>query len=158
MMVENKILVFDVNRCTGCRTCESRCSFKHFRVTNPSKSRIRIINLEEEGLNVPVVCYQCNDSLCMMVCPTKAIKEDKKTSARVIDGNRCIGCKLCMNTCPFGALVLTPEKQLIKCDLCEGDPYCVKHCETGALSYAKVEKAEMGKRYLFAKKFADFIK
>jgi Fe-S-cluster-containing hydrogenase component 2 len=53
---------------------------------------------------------------------------------------------------------MTPDRRLIKCNLCEGDPECVKHCETGALSYTKVEKAEVEKRYQFARKFADSMK
>ena len=157
-MIDSKVLVFDVNKCTGCRACEIRCSFKHFRVINPAKSRIRIIKLEEDGINVPIVCNQCDDAFCMKVCPTKAIQEDRVTGARVIDERRCLGCKTCMHACPFGALALTPDKQLIKCNLCEGDPDCARHCETGALSYTKAEKTEAGKRYLFAKKFADTIK
>ncbi|MDI6762325.1 MAG: 4Fe-4S dicluster domain-containing protein [Thermodesulfobacteriota bacterium] len=156
--MDHKVLSFDLNKCTGCRACEIRCSFKHFRLINPTKSRIRIIKFEEFGLNVPTVCQQCTEAACMKVCPTKALREDLDTGARIIDDRRCIGCNLCMNICPFGALTLTSEKKLIKCTLCQGDPYCVKYCETGALSYEKVEKTEVEKRYQFAKKMADSVK
>lgn len=157
-MIDSKVLVFDVNKCTGCRACETRCSFKHLKVINPTKSRIRIMKLEELGINVPIVCHQCGEASCMSACPTRAIQEDKRTGARVINERRCILCRVCVDVCPFGALAMTPDRRLIKCNLCEGDPECVKHCETGALSYTKVEKAEVEKRYQFARKFADSMK
>lgn len=53
-MNDNKTLAFDVNKCTGCRACETRCSFKHFRVINPARSRIRVMKLEEVGINMAI--------------------------------------------------------------------------------------------------------
>jgi anaerobic carbon-monoxide dehydrogenase iron sulfur subunit len=157
-MNDNKVLAFDVSKCTGCRACEVRCSFKHFRVINPARSRIRVMKLEEVGVNIAIACHQCEDAPCITACPTRAIYKDRNTDARVIDELRCIGCRTCADVCPFGAIAMTPDKRLIKCTLCEGDPECVKHCETGALSYIKVEKAEVEKRYQFARKLLESMK
>ena len=157
-MNDNKILTFEVNKCTGCRACETRCSFKHFRVINPARSRIRVVKLEEVGINVAIVCHQCEDAPCMAVCPTKAIRADGNTDARIIDENRCIGCAACADVCPFGAIGITPDKQLIKCNLCEGDPECAKYCETSALTYTRAEKAKVDKHYQVARRLLDFMK
>lgn len=157
-MNDTKVLAFDVNKCTGCRACETRCSFKYFRVINPARSRIRIVKLEEVGMNIPIACHQCEGAPCMTVCPTRAIYRDSNTGARMIDDRRCIRCKSCADVCPFGAIVMAPDKRMIKCNLCEGDPECVKYCETSALSYTKVEKAEVEKRYQFARKFSESMK
>jgi len=85
-------------------------------------------------------------------------KTRQNTAARVIDEHRCIGCKACADACPFGAIVVTPDRHVIKCTLCDGDPECVKHCETGALLYARVEKAEAEKRYQVARRLSGFMK
>jgi len=57
--------------------------------------------------------------------------------ARVtIDYDRCIGCRMCMAVCPFGAISLDSARgRPIKCDLCDGDPLCVTFCAYGALLY-----------------------
>lgn len=41
--MNRKVLVFEPKKCIGCRLCEQVCVMNHFKVTNPAKSRIRII-------------------------------------------------------------------------------------------------------------------
>jgi Fe-S-cluster-containing dehydrogenase component len=49
----------------------------------------------------------------------------------------CIGCSACVDECPFGMVMLHPERGLpLICDLCGGDPACVKRCATKAIIYA----------------------
>jgi Fe-S-cluster-containing hydrogenase component 2 len=50
-----KILMIDVKKCTGCRICELVCSLSHDGECNPLKSRIRVFNIEEEGIDMPCV-------------------------------------------------------------------------------------------------------
>lgn len=129
-------LIFDSEFCTGCRACELACSFVKEGVFAPTKSRIRIVRIDEDGIDVPVGCEHCDNPICMLICPVKAIYQDKKTGAVLLNNDICIGCKQCLAICPFGAIHYDSKKRLFyKCDLCNGDPECVKWCVTGAIKY-----------------------
>jgi Fe-S-cluster-containing hydrogenase component 2 len=72
----------------------------------------------------------------MAVCPREAIYRDNRLDRVLIDYDRCISCRMCMAACPFGALGFESERQTVfKCDLCGGDPLCVRYCFPGALNY-----------------------
>jgi Fe-S-cluster-containing hydrogenase component 2 len=86
----------------------------------------------------------------MQVCPSGAIIRDEDTEAVVVVSDHCVGCKMCMLACPFGQIYYnTREKVSSKCDLCKGDPNCVKHCISGALEFEQEEEAFHYKRELF---------
>jgi carbon-monoxide dehydrogenase iron sulfur subunit len=133
----NKTLVIDYERCTGCRNCEMACSVYHVQACNPGKSAVRVVKQEREGLNVPIVCQQCEEAACADICPVQAISRDANTGAMIVDGDLCVGCQMCVVACPFGAITLDKDRrQAIKCDLCGGaEPWCVRFCEPGALTY-----------------------
>jgi len=101
-------------------------------VNNPGKSRIVIVSDWRYRLNAPVVCHQCTQPPCARPCPVAAISRDGGIVR--IDYERCIGCGLCAAECPFGAIVQL-ESKVIKCELCGGEPRCIRFCETGALEY-----------------------
>jgi len=129
-------LVYNTELCTGCRTCELACSFKHEGVFSPHLSRIRIVRVDEEGLDVPTGCEQCESAACIAVCPTRAIYRYAASGGVFIDYDKCIGCKECMVACPFGAIHYNPKTaRFFKCDLCGGEPECVKWCVTGGVQY-----------------------
>lgn len=137
-----KILTVDIEKCTGCRLCEVVCSAKHERASNPAKARIHIIKLEHDQILVPIVCNHCEEAPCMVVCPTHTRFRDEQTGGVAVDYDRCIGCKVCMTVCPFGAIAFDWEaKRIISCDLCDGDPICVKFCATQALQYVEATAA-----------------
>jgi Fe-S-cluster-containing hydrogenase component 2 len=55
--------------------------------------------------------------------------------------------------CPFGAISFNlRKKQVFKCELCSGDPQCVKFCQSQALKFIPVEEAPLGKRVWTAAK------
>ena len=139
-----KVLTIDYEKCTGCRLCELVCSVKHEGVSNPARSRIRIVKWEWEGIVVPTVCAQCEEAPCITVCTTTARFRDEELGRTIIDYERCIGCKTCIVVFPFVATAFDPiTKKVITCDLCDGDPVCVKFCTTGALRY--VDASEINK-------------
>ena len=128
-----KQLVVKPEKCIGCRTCELVCSFGHYQQFNPRLANITVLEYEAATLAVPVVCQQCEDASCMKVCPVKAIRRDEN-GACVINYDKCIGCKMCRSACPLGNMSYsTIVKKVFKCDLCGGDPKCVKYCPGGAL-------------------------
>lgn len=129
-----KVLVIDPDKCTGCRICEQVCSVWHEKVVNPYRARIKVVKWEMEGKVIPMVCQQCDDAPCIEVCPMSAIYNDDVTGAVQIDYDRCIGCGMCISTCPFGAMGYDfVGHKVIKCDLCNGDPQCVRFCDAGAI-------------------------
>ena len=112
------------------------CSFHHEKKFSPHLSRIRIVKVDEEGIDVPTGCEQCEEAACIAVCPTRAIYRYTASGGVFIDYDKCIGCKECLTACPFGAIHYNEEKgRFYKCDLCGGDPECVKWCVTGGVQY-----------------------
>jgi Fe-S-cluster-containing dehydrogenase component len=141
-MIE-KMLVIDLDKCIGCRTCEMVCSLKHTGACSSIRSRIRVINLNVNGQesSIPMMCQHCEKPFCTEVCPTKACHWDLENHRVIIDQCKCIGCKICIMVCPFGAPSLDPiDRVIIKCDLCEGDPECVKLCPSETLKFIRVDK------------------
>ncbi len=142
-----KMLAVDYTRCTGCRLCEIACSLHHDGVANPAAARLAVIHWDEEGLHVPAVCQQCDTAMCEAVCQPRAIHRNPGTGALLVDSALCIGCRMCVVGCPYGAMSVHPAtRRVIKCDLCSGDPQCVRFCETGALRYAEPEAVAFAKR------------
>ena len=124
-------IVIDNSKCTGCRLCASVCALYNDGVSNPNRSRIFITTDWQYRLNSVVLCYQCSKAPCSRCCPVDAIS--RHNGVVKIDTEKCIGCGLCIAECPFGAISQW-NGEVIKCDLCGGEPQCVKFCETGALS------------------------
>lgn len=136
-----KTLVIDAQKCSGCRSCESYCALKHEGSCNPARGRIHIVKWEQEGIFVPINCQRCAQPACAAVCPKNATYRDLETGAMLVNPDRCLGCLSCLFACPFGATFLDPETGgVLKCDLCGGDPTCVKVCPTGALTYEEVSQ------------------
>ena len=132
-----KVLSVNPKNCNGCRDCETACAARFSDDANPAYSRIRVIDGNSEGtFFLPTTCQHCDDPPCMAVCPNAAIYRDNELNRVVINLNLCIGCKLCVSACPFGAMGFDNSKGFaFKCDLCDGDPKCVGACETAALEY-----------------------
>lgn len=149
-----KVLVVQPELCTGCRICEIACSFSKTRSFNPAESRIKIVKIEEEGIDFPLTCLHCEDAPCVENCPVGAMWRDG--SAVVLDRDLCLGCKVCLMVCPFGAITLKNGKP-IKCDLCGGDPFCVKVCPTGAIIFEDETRVRRKKAREYIKKVVEVV-
>ncbi len=152
---EERIIVIDPDKCTGCHSCEMACSMKHFHLNNPLYSRIRIHEFRDVNTFIPVMCQACEDAPCMKVCPMNA-RIRLESGAVVTDENLCIGCKACISACPFGAPVINPDTgKTISCDLCMGDelgPWCVFACTMQeALRFVDAKDAAKAKGRQWAK-------
>ncbi|WP_395152707.1 4Fe-4S dicluster domain-containing protein [Ilumatobacter sp.] len=84
-------------------------------------------------------CNQCEDAPCMTICPTNALFRADNGVVDFQDDN-CIGCKSCMNACPYDALFINPDTNTAqKCNFCNHrievglEPSCVVVCPTEAI-------------------------
>lgn len=151
-----KMLTVDPAKCVSCRMCEVACSSNKTQAFSSSRARLKIVLYEREAVSVPVVCYQCDEAACANVCPKNAIKRDSATNAWKVDYDQCIGCKLCVQACPFGNMTYDKiGRQVIKCDYCDGDPQCVWTCPYGALTFVEESEAAEGKRRQTASRLLD---
>ena len=122
----------ELSRCSGCRKCEIACSLFHENRVWPEASMIRVFMLVP-GLEFPHFCAQCEDYPCVESCPVDALSVSKKTGAVLVDNEKCIACGQCIDACPGRIPHMHPkEKHIVICDLCNGNPQCVKVCREGS--------------------------
>ena len=135
-MAIKRIIVKEEN-CTGCRACELACSFQQKRAFHYDFSLIHAVkNNQMEGFFIPMLCYHCEDPPCAKGCPTDAIERDDGSGIVSIDKEKCTGCGICVDLCPWSIPNIDSEKNVASiCDLCKGDPLCVKFCSPGALLF-----------------------
>ncbi len=164
--MEEKVLVFDPVLCTGCMRCMTTCSTYNNGATSLSRARLHIarheghaltrIDEEDDLIFESLTCRQCDKPYCMYFCPVRAISRNKETGAMVINYDRCIGCRMCVTMCPFGAALYDAGRnRVIKCELCDGDPQCVKFCPSGALQFLPKGLDHTPKIARLAKKVAE---
>ena len=153
------ILVAYPEKCTGCRLCELVCSVKHTGVNNPTRSRIHIIKWPMEGFELPMFCQQCEEAPCISVCPQNALYRDPNKGCVALSYDLCIGCKMCVIACPFGGMGIdTVARQVIKCDLCDGDPACVRFCDSGALQFVPASSVNLLKKRDAGLRFSELMR
>ena len=138
--ITRRFVSVDPSKCIGCSLCEFVCALEKEGDPNPLKSRIRVIHLNPM-LNLAVTCRFCENAPCIRACPRDAIKQSEKGGILLIDENRCDGCVLCVQACPYGGMMLHPEKGVvIACDLCDGEPKCIEYCPEEALELVSDDK------------------
>jgi Fe-S-cluster-containing dehydrogenase component len=149
------ILIADTTRCVGCHRCELACTEYHEGRAQPTLARIKVsrnYNFGPRGQRAGVrrsmgefgnfrlvqdTCLQCPHPVpCATACPHDAIVADPETKARVVDPERCQGCRICQRACPWEMMVFDEAAGVAsKCYLCGGEPECVEACPSGALRY-----------------------
>ena len=132
--------------CIGCRLCEIHCLVQHSRskrivsaMTREKHCVTPRCKVEGEGqVTFALQCRHCQNARCMEACMTGAITRDPLTGAILHDADKCVGCWMCLMTCPVGAIQRGREGHVAsKCDLCAGEdmPACVRNCPNEALKF-----------------------
>lgn len=127
----------ELSKCSGCRKCEIACSLFHEDRIWPEASRIRVFMLVP-GADFPHFCTQCEDYPCVEACPANALSINKRTGAVCVKTKACIACGKCIDACPGKIPHMHPtENYILICDLCNGEPQCVKVCREGEWNVLK---------------------
>lgn len=179
-------ILVDTTRCIGCRRCEKGCAevnglpvpdvsesknetvLKALRKTTDTQYTITNRYETEKGtIYVPRRCMHCNQPGCVAACLVKAMR--KRPTGQVTWASNCIGCRLCMISCPFDIPKFEFGKampKIQKCNLCfdrfnKGElPGCVEVCPTQALMFGtRRHILDEGKRRIAANpgKYVDHI-
>jgi len=161
-----KKIFIKFEKCVGCKSCELACAVAH---SSTKDLKTAILLEEKPGYRIkvetykdhpiPVHCNHCEDATCILACPTGAVHRDGENKPVIIDSDRCIGCSMCVQACPFGMIDISVDgKSALKCDLCierlaeNKEPACVTACFTKALLYIDDKEHNQAKRSKTAEK------
>lgn len=151
--IQHKTFLFDATRCIDCRACMVACSVENKIPMNKTRIWVAGVGLKGEfpaleRASMVYHCMHCNEPDCLSACPVGAYS--KRLDGPVIyDPKKCIGCRYCMNACPFGVPHFDYDKGLIdgafidKCSMCTQridvglEPACMATCPTGALMFGE---------------------
>ena len=144
--------VLDNRKCIGCHACTVACKSEHDVPVGVNRTYVKQV---EKGVYPDTTrlfsvtrCNHCTDAPCVEICPVEClhIRPDG-----IVDFNddRCIGCKSCMQACPYDALFINPEtKTASKCNYCAHridiglEPACVNVCPEHAIISGDMDNPE----------------
>jgi len=144
--IPNLMLMTDAKLCIGCHACEVACKQEFDLPVGPRWIRVVQVGPRKVGGKlrmdfVPVYCRHCGKPPCADVCPVKAITK-RSDGIVLVNKELCIGCKRCLEACPFGVMQFNAKKAAAEmCNLCVHRvdkglaPRCIQHCPTGALFF-----------------------
>ncbi len=135
--------VIDQNRCIGCHACTVACKDEHEVPLGVNRTWVKYIEKGAFPANsrhfAVLRCNHCDDAPCIEICPTVALFRSPNGIVD-FDNDRCIGCKSCMQACPYDALYIDPDNNTAaKCNFCAHrvelglQPACEVVCPTQAI-------------------------
>jgi Fe-S-cluster-containing dehydrogenase component/formate-dependent nitrite reductase membrane component NrfD len=130
----------DLRKCIGCHACTIACKAEHEIPVGVNRCWVKTVEKgafpETRRFFFPVLCNQCVEAPCVRICPTNALF---KRRDGIVDlyGDSCIGCRACMEACPYDQLFIDPNTRTAeKCNFCANRvenkllPACVIVCPT----------------------------
>ena len=135
--------LIDHDRCIGCHACTVACKAENDVPVGSFRTWVKYV---EKG-RFPAVkrhfgvlrCNHCTKAPCVAICPVNALE---KRGDGIVDLDRdvCIGCRACMQGCPYDAIYLNEDSgSAEKCHYCAHrterglEPACVIVCPEGAI-------------------------
>jgi Fe-S-cluster-containing dehydrogenase component/formate-dependent nitrite reductase membrane component NrfD len=130
----------DLRKCIGCHACTIACKAEHDIPIGVNRCWVKTVEKgtfpDTRRLFFPVLCNQCTEAPCVRICPTRALYK-RRDGIVDLHGDRCIGCRACMEACPYDQLFIDPNTRTAeKCNFCANRvenellPACVIVCPT----------------------------
>jgi Fe-S-cluster-containing dehydrogenase component/formate-dependent nitrite reductase membrane component NrfD len=130
----------DLRKCIGCHACTIACKAEHEIPVGVNRCWVKTVEKgrfpETRRFFFPVLCNQCTDAPCVRICPTRALFK-RRDGIVDLNGESCIGCRACMEACPYDQLFIDPNTHTAeKCNFCANRvenellPACVIVCPT----------------------------
>lgn len=130
----------DLRKCIGCHACTIACKAEHDIPVGVNRCWVKTVEKgsfpDTRRFFFPVLCNQCTDAPCVRICPTNALFK-RRDGIVDLHGDSCIGCRACMQACPYDQLFIDPNTHTAeKCNFCANRienqllPACVSVCPT----------------------------
>jgi len=147
---------YDMTACSGCKTCQIACKDKNnLEIGNNFRKVHSFEGGEYPGpwfYPLSIACNHCRNPKCVANCPSGALSKRGGDGIVVHDKGKCIGCRLCLWSCPYDAPQYNKKTGKVgKCDFCldlleQGEsPACVSACLMRCLEYGDID--ELNKRH-----------